>query len=96
MKTIATTAAAFALLGLAACGGNDAAETNTADTNLEMTTEEAIEDTNAAATDAINAADAALEDAGNSIENAAADIDNAADNAAADATDETEVETNGM
>lgn len=78
MKKIALVAAAT--LALAACTGSN--ETNeaandTADYNL--TTENAIEDANAAVVDGANAADAALDNAAADLDNAAESVENAAD-----------------
>ena len=74
MKKIALTVAALASLGLAACG-DKADEANTVETNVEATTENALEDVNAATAVADNA-----------LENAAAAAENAAD-AAGDAAE---------
>lgn len=94
MKKIVLIAAAAASMGLAACSGNDNAadEANTAETNLEATTDEAVTDVNAATTDALNAADSALDNAGEAVENSAQAVGNAADAAADDA----EAEVNGL
>ena len=64
MNKIALTVAAVATLGLAACNGAETENTaaNTVDTDMNMTTDNAMMDVNAAATDAQNAADAALEE----------------------------------
>lgn len=86
MKKIALTIAAVASLGLTACGGG---ETTTAEANntveatdLNMTTDEAVADVNAAAGDAMNAADAALDNAGEAVENASEAVENAAETVA--------------
>jgi uncharacterized protein YcfL len=78
MKKIALVA--VATLALAACTGNtetNEAANDTADYNL--TTENAIEDVNAAAVDAQNAADVALDNAAASIDNAGEAVENTAD-----------------
>ena len=83
MKKIAIITAAVASLGLAACQGNNATENtaNTADTNMEATGGETLNDVNAASVDAMNAAENALDEAGNAVENASEAVSNAADNA---------------
>lgn len=75
---------AVAALGLAAC--DNTPEANEAAVDLNLTTENVIEDVNAAATDAQLAADAALDNAGAAIDNAAEAVEDAAD----------AVETNGL
>jgi hypothetical protein len=76
MKKIALTVAVLASFGLAACGGggDEAADVNAA-TDLNMTTEEALGDLNAA-----TEADNALDNAANAVDNAAMAVDNAAAN----------------
>lgn len=84
---------AVATLALAACGGSETAETNEAaneTTDFNLTTDNALEDLNAAAVDAQNAADAALDNAGAAIDNAGEAVEDAAD-----ATEEA-AETNGL
>lgn len=61
MKKLALTVAAFASLGLVACG-DAAPEADTNATNVEATTENAVEDVTTAE-NAVNAADNALENA---------------------------------
>jgi len=73
MKKIALTVAAVAALGLAACTGEGDTD-NTAVTNVEATTENAVEDVSLAVDNATNAADNALENA--------VEADNAAGNVA--------------
>jgi hypothetical protein len=90
VKKIALTLVAAASLGLTACGGG--ADTNnaaTADTNTELTANEASADVNAATSDLGNdlgnGADAtgnALSNTGNAIENGAEATGNALGNAA--------------
>ena len=76
MKKIALTVAALASLGLAACQPKgEEADTNA--TNVEATTENAVEDVNAAADAALNAADSALDNASNSVDNASEAVENA-------------------
>ena len=75
MKKIALTFAAVAALGVAACG--EKAPENVTDTDINVTTEEAVTDVNAAT----EAADNALDNAAESVDNAANAVDNAADNA---------------
>ena len=70
MKKIALTMAALASLGLAACQPKEG-EGDNATTNVEATTENAVEDINAAADAAQNVADNQLENASNSFDNAA-------------------------
>jgi hypothetical protein len=76
MKKIALTVAAFASLGLVACGGGtEEADTNA--TNVVATSENAVEDVVAAENAAINAADNALDDAANAVDNASDAVANA-------------------
>lgn len=71
---------AVAALGLAACDSTATENTaNTAETDYNLTTDNAIADVNAAATDAANAADAALDNATAAIDNAGEAVENAAD-----------------
>jgi protein involved in sex pheromone biosynthesis len=71
MKKIALTVAAFASLGLVACsGGADEADTNV--TNVEATTENAVEDVTTAENAAVNAADNALDNAVDAAANVSA------------------------
>lgn len=86
MKKIVLLTAAVASLGVAACNKSEAPVENTAETNIETTTDEAVTDVNAATTESLNAADNALDAASNSVANAS----NAVDNAAAEA------QTNGL
>jgi len=69
MKKLALTVTVLATLGLAACGGG-AEEADTNATNVEVTTENAVEDVTAAE-NAANASDNAVENAVNAAENAA-------------------------
>jgi uncharacterized protein YjbJ (UPF0337 family) len=71
--------ASAAALGLAACDTNDRNEANTAETDYNITTDNATDDTNMAAEDAMNAADAALDNASEAVENATDAVENAAD-----------------
>jgi hypothetical protein len=102
MKKIVLITAAVASLGLAACGGKTEAtnEANTAETNTEATTNEAVSDTNAASSDAVTAADNALDSAGNAlsaagnaVENSAEAVANVASNTAGTAVDSTKKES---
>ncbi len=70
MKKFALAIAALGSLGLAACG-DTAPDANTAATNVEVTTENAVEDVTAAE-NAVNAADTALENVVVAADNAAA------------------------
>ena len=88
VKKIALTVAAVAVLGLAACSGDNEANTAT-DANLEATANEANTDLENATFDAENAATDALDSAANltdqageAIENAAEATEQAAENAA--------------
>ena len=87
VKKIALTVAAVAALGLAACSGNNEANT-TADANVEATANEANADldnaaeaTENAATDALDAAANLADQTGEAIENAAEATEDAAENA---------------
>ena len=83
---------AVATLALAACGDNTA-ETNEAaneTTDFNLTTDNTLEDLNAAAVDAQNAADAALDNAGAAIDNAGEAVEDAAESV------EESAETNGL
>jgi predicted small secreted protein len=82
MKKFAVSLVLAASLGLAACGGEKATETNevavdNGATDLNLAADEAIGDVNAAAADALNSADLALENAGEAVENAGEAVDNA-------------------
>lgn len=80
MNKLALTVTVLASLGLAACGGNtEEADTNV--TNIEATTENAVEDVTVAEDAAINAADNALENAAEATNEAAAAVDNITTNA---------------
>ena len=75
MKKLALTVTVLATLGLAACGGGtEEADTNA--TNVEVTTENAVEDVTVAE-NAANAADNAVENAVDAAENATENATNA-------------------
>jgi hypothetical protein len=88
VKKIALTVAVAASFALTACGGGGESNTAaTADTNTEMTANEATADVNEATTDTTNALDAAgnaLENVGNAVENGAEATGNALGNATTD------------
>ena len=84
MKKIALALVAASALGLAACGGNDTANTNAAD-NTEATANEAVSDVGNAETAAENALDTAanaIDTAGEAVENATDAATEAVENAA--------------
>ena len=73
MKKLALTVTILASLGVAACGGgSEEADTNA--TNVEVTTENAVEDVVAAENAATHAADTALDNAANAADNALANV----------------------
>jgi len=75
MKKLALTVTVLASLGLAACGGaTEEADTNA--TNLEVTTENAVEDVSVAE-NAANVADNALDNAADAASNGAEAATNA-------------------
>lgn len=76
MKKIAFALVAVSALGLAACGGNEAANTTTSDA------ENVINQANSDLANAQAVADNALDQAANLTEQAGAAIENAADSAA--------------
>ena len=77
MKKLALTVTALATLGLAACS-QESQEADTNATNVEVTTENAIDDVLAAENAATNLADNALDNAADTADNALANVTNAA------------------